>query len=129
MTLVIESLFLWNYMALRALLQFIISKPGNPHRKEMQVLELLAFLPLSNTFLSLPPCPFLLFTILSSPFVDGRTGGQGDTRTYRQIRTDGHIRTGGRTDGTQFLRCIPYTEEKKGQTRTHTDRNLILLLY
>ena len=42
-------------------LQFIISKHGDTHRKEMQVLELLAFLPLYNTFLSLPAisCPFL----------------------------------------------------------------------
>ena len=82
----------------------------------MQDLEVLA-LPLSNTFPSLPAlsCPFLLFTILSSPLVDGWTGGQGGgTRTYGHTdgwtegwmdgRTDGRMdgRTDGRTDGNQF---------------------------
>ena len=64
----------------------------------MQDLEVLA-LPLSNTFPSLPAlsCPFLLFTILSSPLVDGWTGGQGGAHGRTDIRTDG--RKGGWTDG------------------------------
>ena len=57
----------------------------------MQVLELLTFLPISNTFLSLSAlsCPFLLFSILSSPLVDGWMGGREDRhtdgRTYRRM--------------------------------------------
>ena len=66
---------------------FIKSKHGDTDRKEMQVLELITFLPLSNTLLSLPTtyCHFLLFTIFSSPLADGWTGRQGDTRADRHL--------------------------------------------
>ena len=90
----------WRYVPF---LQLIISKHGEAHRKEMQDLELLAFLQFSTTFLSFPPLSshfhhfplisttflsfpplsslFLLVTIFSNPLVDRLNGGQGDTRT------------------------------------------------
>ena len=80
----------------------------------MKVLELLAFLPLSNTFLSYPDlsCPFLLFGILSSTLVDGWTGGQVDRRTYGRLdrQTELHLK-----------RCLLFIEEQKG-VDTDTDR-------
>ena len=91
----------------------------------MQVLELLAVLPLSNTFLSLPAlsCPFMLITILPSPLVDGWTGGQGDLRTY------GH--TDGWTDRRNSILQDVYRRKKGADTHTHTDTqtfNSIIIL-
>ena len=81
----------------------------------MQVLELLAFLPLSTTFLSLPAlsCPFLLFTILSGPL-----GEREDRGTHG--RTNKDIQTDGRTDGTQFYQMFT-GEERGGHTHGQTD--------
>ena len=90
-------------------------------KKEMQVLELLATLPLSNTFLSLPAFLVLSYSFLSFPsfggWVEGRTG---DTRTY------------GHKDGwTDRRKSILYDVflRKKGGTDTQTDIYLILLSY
>ena len=87
-------------------IQFIISKHGDPHIREMQILDLLTLLPLSNTFLLLPSlwCPFLLFSIL------WWMGGQENRGTH------------GRTDW-RNSRCL------QERTHTRTDKHLILLLY
>ena len=70
----------------------------------MQDLEVLA-LPLSNTFPSLPAlsCPFLLFTILSSPLLDRGTNG----RMYGQTELI-------------FMRCLQ-KKKKGGHTHGQTD--------
>ena len=86
-------------------LQVIISKHGDPHREEMEVLELLAFLPLSNTVLSLPALSCISYSLLFFPVL--WTEGQGD------------IRTDGRTGGTQLYKM--FTEDKKERTHTRTD--------
>ena len=78
------------------------------HRKEMQDLELLTFLPL-NTFLF---WPFLTFTTLFYPLVDGWTGGQGDT----------HTRMDGWTDRRNLSLCL-----QKKRTNIQPSYSIIIL--
>ena len=97
-------------------MQFILSKHGDPRRKEMQVLELLAIPSLSNTFLSLPcpcHCPALYY-----PSVLWWMVGQGDTRTF------GHIMDGWMERN--FLRCV---HEKKRAEHTHVQSDIYFDYY
>ena len=109
-------------------LQFILSKHGNPHRKETQVFELFAYPTLSSHFL-----PFLVLSCFSLSFpVLWWTGERYDTGTHGRtdIRTYGHtdVRTYGRMYGQKELSLIRCLQKKKWGWHTHGQTSYFIII-